>query len=670
MQKNIAPVLVVGGISILLVSILVVFMFIPSLNLFGSAVTGGLGSTALSLGQINYITTSGLSTTNAWQAVLSYSGLQNNQLVGSTFNTEPTFLQTLLGQRTRDQITVSSYVNRLSCDYSISLAQTAGAQHYKLDNVNVNLIVGNNNTDVACAGYLSSIFQYQKSYTSGISTGDICATSFIRSCQSSGGTYLINNAAQNWNGISFDGSNRYICSRMSVDTTKPSYIVYQPTSFRPDVNIHYTITNLGTNAREDIDLNPQSPIVTSNDRKVRVQLDGGTTAFNTQCPEYSGWYILLQNTTFAPQAYVVSRSSITPTPVIVEGSTLTAGQTSVNNYNSNVDSLITSTNNYLDQGNTNYNNFRGFEYQLSGNVLSSGSQVSIDRTNLPFLYPRAIITMATDFASVYEPTARPQIQQVVPNPVTLSQNGLQQRVDVYVSNNGDNNASITTTMSCSPSGVNVQGSTGGQTVSNSVPGDFIFYLGGNQGTYSCNVRACSSNLQNCATQSVSVNVRAQCDAGPRPNDNYGLVFNNDGSCRWQCNINSCPTGYILNNCQCIRTSGSACVAPSLRSCETWNPTTCTTSVNSGYTIQGGQCVANQNQTGNLTCQQEVNAIQCGSLDLFCPVNKTIASFNCGAESLVSLSGNLAIIVGVVCGSIIIISIIGGAVIVSGGKRKR
>lgn len=674
MQKNaIVPLVLVGGGLVILTIIL--FMFIPSFNLAGSVVGGGLGASTLSLGQVNLVTSTGLTTSTVWQGTLSYSGMQSNQLIGTDFTTNPTLLQTLTGQRARDQINIDSEVNRLSCNYPVSLAQDAGVQHYALNNLPVIVQPGNSNTDTSCA---AALLGQQHNYNAGIRTSDVCSASYRNTCTAQGGTYLINNAVQTWNGINFDGTPSYICTQLVADTSRTRYTVYQPTSFNPDVNIRYTVTNTVTNAVETINLNPSNPVATSSDRKVRVQLDGGSTAFNTQCPEYSDWYILMPNVYFAPQAIVVSRNSVsnlrTPTPSA--GATLTAAQSTLNSYNSGVDALSGPTQNYLDSGNINYNNFRTLAYPLTGNSLNTNGQLMIDRTNYPFLYPRAIVQIATDFAGVYEPLARPQIQSIVPNPVTLAQNGLQQKIDVFVANTGDSGSAITTTLSCSPSGITIQGSTGGRSVSSSVPGDFEFYIAGNQGTYTCTARACDSQLLNCVTQNFPVNVRAQCDAGPRPTDNYGLVYANDGSCSWQCNINSCPTGYTLNNCACTPPSGgnNSCAAPSnLRSCETWNVGSCTTSINPGYTIQNGMCVAGNQTGGNLSCQQQVNAIQCSPVDFLCPINKTIGSANCGLQSLASVTSNLVLIIGLVCGSVVLVILIGvGGVLASrksGGRRK-
>lgn len=576
---------ILSGVPNSFTFILLIGVLIGGLYVSGAIppLQSAFGGTTLSLSQISYTDATGLATSKAWRALISYTGTQDNSLIGLSYDSQPTsLLDSFSGKKARDNIKVDSSVTKLSCNYPYSLSNVDQKAYYKLVPLSVTITPNTPYCEAACA---IGQFNQPVTYSNGIGprTNDVCARSYQDTCkaQGNGATYLVAKANSYFFGVNIGSNDKLVCVRYGTDLNKPTLYTYSATSKNPDTNVQYTITNLNTYKTETLNVNPNNLIAVSPDKLVKVTLSGATTSFNAMCPEYSDWYIVKKDTgetSIVPRTTV---STLTP-PVISEGAIESDVVTTLNTYNNKLDALFTGVDNYMSQQNSHYDQFSMAQF--------ASSQMSLDRMNKPVVYPQATVELSTDFVGIYEPIAIPVIEKIIPTKVTLTENGQHQKFDVYVRNAGDTGAITVSVPSCTPSGLNTEGGVG-RTVAAGAVEDWSIYVWGAKGTYTCNIEAYDSNRNTVAKGTVAVEVGAQCNPGTQPGPDYGLIYNADGSCSWKCQVTSCPSGYHLasSGCGCDKDT-PVCTAPAtMKSCQYWDDESCVVRMKSGWSIVNGQC---------------------------------------------------------------------------------
>jgi hypothetical protein len=210
-----------------------------------------------------------------------------------------------------------------------------------------------------------------------------------------------------------------------------------------------------------------------------------------------------------------------------------------------------------------------------------------------------------------------------------------------------------------------------------------------QGTYTCKMTV-SAGGANPSSATFTVNVKQECALKP-----YGHCSVNTACTKYVPTI-TCTYGMIgtcdgISDPVCAGKPPVPCPpSPATWAHATWSSDSCRYFCDAGYvenadkTCSAGSC-PNQPPscpTGyefyvksdgckdcreiqqNMTCQQKVDAIQCGTLDVVaCPMNKAIGSLNCTIndffDKLNQFVGNAALLGALCCGGAFVLFMIGG-----------
>ena len=560
--NKLEPLAVVGG-GVLVISVLIIMLALASGLIPTDGIPAGytVGGTLISLSNPTLVErpSLGLSNSTVWQASIVYNG-GNEQSVGYTYSTPNTLLQDAsTRQKAVNYIVVNSGMTTQKMSYALVNEVSKQPQRYSLNYVPTTLIVGTSDVSYQCAWDLSdrdsikyAANVYSKKSFSQTSLDAIywpttCRDDYIHICEAHNqGTFLTSTTANNFFGINTGYSTGYSCGKFVQNTSSRLnyYSALQPSTT-------FTVETKITNDKGQVETiyNSESQLAAKSvDNKVLVEILGTLDTFNQKAVNPADFEVVYQGSS----KYIVTKSTFNALPTapstLISGQSLSSARTSLGNYNTYFDALVSTQQNLLLQA-TNYPDYQNAVFAT--NTSTGLPTLVLDRSNRPVAYPLSRITIVANFVGIYAPKATPEIAQVIPTSVQMK-SGQQGKVTIVVRNTGDAGMARVSIPSCTPTSIN-WGAEQDLTLAHDETHGFDFYGSAQEGNYNCNIKVSNQDLSVIKTGTFGVSVSPTCTLVPQ--GNFQVDFT---KCQLVCPLTSCPSGSTVDNstCTCVSGGGS------------------------------------------------------------------------------------------------------------------
>lgn len=651
--------IMIGG-SILLIALLL------ALSSFSIQPGSTASGTALSISNIHFTEASeGWTNQDIWSAQVVL-GVGSDILVGGTKIDTPLtqLIDQATGIKAENNLRVSYELVKEQFEYPLASAPLQ-PQYKKIQGVNFELKPNYNygTTSLGPNTYLS-LSCAQKVILTRTITGDIptvipteCQQEYRVICNKYGGKMITATSSINIFGINIAPTTGYMCVKVVDDTSKPTLSFFRPTQINPKVQANvYVYNGLG---QEIITLTETETVKKS--ANTRVSMVGGLDAFQTYVPEYSSFYVLKTSGINLPiEKSIYNNIGGFATSDISDYDTQTSVNSKLSAYNVKLNNIIV-------------NKQTGF--LATDEIMKAQygtSSVIVDRTGKPSKFPVLSIEVESDWLGVERQIAEPSVS-VSPSSITLREGGAGSIVDAKVTIDGEGSVILQPPV-CSPSGITATPS-GAITKSYNFEQEYI--IRGNEGQYSCTIKATDTDGDNPSIASFSVNILEKCSKTPI----NGQVLNYE-TCILTCPI-VCGSGQTKDyvNCVCITPDTTKCSnsCPTGQLQKPWPICTCyegECEPDLSTKIEGGSwstvTCSWECPQGTIAILNESNKVVCSSgciTDIQCNNNQMCKNNVCIAKP--EKEDNTLLIAGLIIGGLILVSLVGyGVFTVSSGKGRR